>query len=537
MAKHIFVTGGVTSSLGKGIIASSLGKLLQARGFKVTIQKFDPYLNVDPGTLNPYEHGECFVTDDGAETDLDLGHYERFLNVPTSQANNVTTGSIYQTVIENERKGKYLGKTVQVIPHITDEIKRRVKLLGQTGSYDIIITELGGTVGDIESLPYVETLRQLRWEQGHFNCIVVHLTLLPYLNAAKELKTKPTQHSVRELSRNGVQPDIIVCRTEHHVTPEIRQKIARFCNVESNSVIEAIDADSIYDVPLILLREKLDRIILDKLRLPSRKQPNMTQWKEFLGRLKNPTCEVNIGLVGKYVELQDAYKSIQESFVHAGVSNECRVNVISIHSEYINELNVTEKLKGLDGVLVAPGFGSRGVEGKIVAIRHVRERNIPFLGICLGMQCAVIEFARNVLELKDADSIEMNEQTEHPVINLMEEQKNLTHLGGTMRLGAYKCNLKKKSKAQRAYRAIKISERHRHRYEFNNDYLKQFEEAGMKTTGINPDTSLVEIVELTNHPWFVGVQFHPELRSTVSKAHPLFVDFVEAAIEYQLAKN
>ncbi|MGB0932351.1 MAG: CTP synthase, partial [Chitinophagales bacterium] len=520
MAKHIFVTGGVTSSLGKGIIASSLGKLLQARGLRVTIQKFDPYLNVDPGTLNPYEHGECFVTDDGAETDLDLGHYERFLNVPTSQANNVTTGSIYQTVIENERRGDYLGKTVQVIPHITDEIKRRVKALGNTGEYDIIITELGGTVGDIESLPYVETLRQLRWEQGQFNCIVVHLTLLPYLAAAKELKTKPTQHSVRELSRNGVQPDIIVCRTEHHVTAEIRQKIARFCNVESNAVIEAIDADSIYDVPLILLREKLDRIILDKLRLPSHSQPDMTQWKEFLGRLKNPTCEVNIGLVGKYVELQDAYKSILESFVHAGVSNECRVNVESIQSEYITERNVADKLKNLDAVLVAPGFGSRGVEGKITAIQHVRERNIPFLGICLGMQCAMIEFGRNVLEFKSADSIEMNEETEHPVINLMEEQKNLTQMGGTMRLGSYKCDLKKKSHAYKAYRKTKVTERHRHRYEFNNDYLKQFEDAGMQMTGINPDTNLVEIVELQNHPWFVGVQFHPELRSTVSKAHP-----------------
>lgn len=537
MAKHIFVTGGVTSSLGKGIIASSLGKLLQARGLRVTIQKFDPYLNVDPGTLNPYEHGECFVTDDGAETDLDLGHYERFLNVPTSQDNNVTTGSIYQTVIENERRGDYLGKTVQVIPHITDEIKRRVKALGNTGEYDIIITELGGTVGDIESLPYVETLRQLRWEEGQFNCIVVHLTLLPYLNAAKELKTKPTQHSVRELSRNGVQPDIIVCRTEHHVTAEIRQKIARFCNVESNAVIEAIDADSIYDVPLILLREKLDRIILDKLRLPSHKQPNMTQWKDFLGRLKNPTCEVNIGLVGKYVELQDAYKSILESFVHAGVSNECRVNVESIQSEYITDRNVEDKLKNLDAVLVAPGFGSRGVEGKITAIQYVRERNIPFLGICLGMQCAMIEFARNVLDFKSADSIEMNELTEHPVINLMEEQKNLTQMGGTMRLGAYKCDLKKKSHAYKAYRKAKVTERHRHRYEFNNDYFAQFEEAGMQMTGINPDTNLVEIVELQNHPWFVGVQFHPELRSTVSKAHPLFVAFVKAAIEYQVAKN
>ncbi|MGB1241528.1 MAG: CTP synthase [Chitinophagales bacterium] len=537
MAKHIFVTGGVTSSLGKGIIASSLGKLLQARGFRVTIQKFDPYLNVDPGTLNPYEHGECFVTNDGAETDLDLGHYERFLNVPTSQENNVTTGSIYQTVIDNERKGKYLGKTVQVIPHITDEIKRRVKRLGNKGEYDIIITELGGTVGDIESLPYVETLRQLKWEEGQFNCIVVHLTLLPYLNAAKELKTKPTQHSVRELSRNGVQPDIIVCRTEHHVTPEIRQKIARFCNVESNAVIEAIDADTIYDVPMILLREKLDRIILDKLRLPSHKQPDMLEWKRFLGRLKNPTCEVNIGLVGKYVELQDAYKSIQESFVHAGASNECLVNVISIHSEYINDLNVAEKLKDLDGVLVAPGFGSRGIEGKIKAIRYVREQKIPFLGICLGMQCAVVEFARNVLELKGADSIEMNENTEHPVVGLMEEQKNLVNMGGTMRLGSYKCEVKKKSKSYKAYKSAKISERHRHRYEFNNDYLSQFEEAGLNATGINPDTELVEIVELNNHPWFVGVQFHPELKSTVTNAHPLFIDFVKGAIEYRLTKN
>ncbi len=532
MAKHIFVTGGVTSSLGKGIIASSLGKLLQARGFRVTIQKFDPYLNVDPGTLNPYEHGECFVTDDGAETDLDLGHYERFLNVPTSQANNVTTGSIYQTVIENERQGKYLGKTVQVIPHITDEIKRRVKSLGNTGEYDIIITELGGTVGDIESLPYVETLRQLRWEQGQYNCIVVHLTLLPYLNAAKELKTKPTQHSVRELSRNGVQPDIIVCRTEKHVTAEIRQKIARFCNVESNAVIEAIDADTIYDVPLILLKEKLDRIILDKLRLPAQKQPDMIQWKKFLGRLKNPTCEVTIGLVGKYVELQDAYKSIQESFVHAGVSNECRVNVISIHSEYINERNVASKLKNLDGVLVAPGFGARGIEGKITAIQYVREQKIPFLGICLGMQCAVIEFARNVLELKGADSTEMNPDTEYPVIDLMEEQKNLIHLGGTMRLGTYTCELQKRTHASKAYRKAKISERHRHRYEFNNSYSEQFTAAGLQTTGINPESNLIEIIELEEHPWFVGVQFHPELKSTVAKAHPIFVHFVKATIDF-----
>lgn len=535
MTKYIFVTGGVTSSLGKGIISASLAKLLQARGFSVTIQKFDPYINVDPGTLNPYEHGECYVTDDGAETDLDLGHYERFLNTPTSQANNVTTGRIYQTVINKERAGDYLGKTVQVIPHITDEIKRRVQLLGNSNDFDIVITELGGTVGDIESLPYLESLRQLRWELGTDNCLVIHLTLIPYLRAAKELKTKPTQHSVKELLNTGIQPDILVCRSEHPLTMDIRRKLALFCNVDVGSVIEAIDAETIYDVPLLMLKEKLDTTVMTKLRLKDRREPRLEAWKNFLGKLKNPTHEIRIGLVGKYNELQDAYKSIHESFVHAGAVNECEVDVVPIHSEQLegSDAEVSERLQGLHGVLVAPGFGERGIEGKIRAIRYVREQQIPFFGICLGMQCAVVEFARHAAGLNGAASTEVDPGTENPIIDLMPEQKNITKMGGTMRLGAYDCELRRRSKASRAYGALKISERHRHRYEFNNAYKEQLEKAGMVFSGINPQTQLVEIIELKDHPWFLGTQFHPELKSTVENPHPLFVAFVDACIEYQ----
>ncbi|WP_207533104.1 CTP synthase [Desertivirga arenae] len=530
MTKYIFVTGGVTSSLGKGIISASLAKLLQARDYRVTIQKFDPYINIDPGTLNPYEHGECFVTEDGAETDLDLGHYERFLNVPTSQSNNVTTGRIYQNVINKEREGAYLGKTVQVVPHITDEIKRNIRILGESGEYDIVITELGGTVGDIESLPFIEAVRQFRWEVGYSNSLVIHLTLIPFLAAAKELKTKPTQHSVKMLLEYGIQPDVLVCRTEHHITQDIRRKIAQFCNVNINAVIESIDASTIYDVPLLMLKEQLDKTVLTKLKLPLKHEPNLESWKDFLGRLKNPTAEVNIGLIGKYVELQDAYKSIIESFIHAGARNECKVEIHSIHSESITEENVAEKLAGLDGVLVAPGFGSRGIEGKISAIKYVREKHIPFFGICLGMQCAVIEFGRNVLGLEDAHSTEMNEDTHNAVISMMEEQKRIKNKGGTMRLGSYICDLKKGTKAAAIYGKTRITERHRHRYEFNNEYLTKYEEAGMLASGINPDNNLVEIVELKNHPFFVGGQFHPELKSTVANPHPLFVSFVAAAL-------
>ncbi|MEL7020454.1 MAG: CTP synthase [Bacteroidota bacterium] len=533
MTKYIFVTGGVTSSLGKGIIAASLAKLLQARGFSVTIQKFDPYINIDPGTLNPYEHGECYVTDDGAETDLDLGHYERFLNTPTSQANNVTTGRIYQTVINKERAGDYLGKTVQVVPHITNEIKRRVQLLGNS-DYDIVITELGGTVGDIESLPYLEALRQLRWELGTDNCLVVHLTLIPYLNAAKELKTKPTQHSVKELQNTGIQPDILVCRTEHPITMEIRRKLALFCNVDINSVVESIDADTIYDVPLLMLKEKLDSTVISKLRLPDKREPDLKRWKTFLGKLKNPTYAIKVALVGKYNELQDAYKSIYEAFVHAGAVNECKVSVVPVHSEKLEGASYEEMSKifeEYEGVLVAPGFGERGIDGKIQAIRYVRENNIPFFGICLGMQCAVVEFAKHVLELDEAASAETHPDTPHPVIDIMADQKNITQMGGTMRLGAYDCKVMPKSKARTAYKAEIISERHRHRYEFNNDYLSQIEAAGLQATGINPKTGLVEIVELKQHPYFVGVQFHPELKSTVENPHPLFVSFVKACME------
>ncbi len=529
--KYIFVTGGVSSSLGKGIISASLAKLLQARGYTVTIQKLDPYINVDPGTLNPYEHGECFVTDDGAETDLDLGHYERFLNVPTSQSNNVTTGRIYQTVINKEREGAYLGKTVQVIPHITDEIKRRIKLLGETGQFEIVITEIGGTVGDIESLPFIEAIRQMIWEMGS-NCAVIHLTLLPYLAVTGELKTKPTQHSVKTLLEYGVQPDILVCRSEKPVNQEIRRKIALFCNVNVNAVIESIDASTIYDVPLLMLKEQLDKVVLAKLKLPMRQEPDMENWKNFLGKLKNPTSEVKVGLVGKYIELKDAYKSIAESLIHAGVANETKVEVEWIHSEKIDEKNVAEKLGQLHGILVAPGFGDRGIEGKITAIRFARENKIPFFGICLGMQCAVIEFSRNVLGMTGAHSSEMDRDTKYPVIDIMEGQKSVTKKGGTMRLGEYPCNITKNTRASQIYGKSRIMERHRHRYEFNNKYIKKFEDAGMIASGVNPNGSLVEIIEYKNHPWFIGVQFHPEYKSTVENPHPLFVRFVKAALDH-----
>jgi CTP synthase len=532
MAKYIFVTGGVTSSLGKGIIAASLAKLLQARGLRVTIQKFDPYINVDPGTLNPYEHGECYVTEDGAETDLDLGHYERFLNIYTSQANNVTTGRIYQTVINKEREGAYLGKTVQVVPHITDEIKRRMLQLGQNGQWDIVITEIGGTVGDIESLPFVEAVRQLQWELPEEDAMVVHLTLIPYLKAAKELKTKPTQHSVKMLSQEGVHPDIIVCRTERPLMLELRRKIALFCNVKTEAVIEAADAPTIYEVPLAMMREKLDVICMKKLAIPHTVEPELSKWKEFLDKLKYPKSQVTIGLIGKYLELQDAYKSILESFIHAGAMNECQVQVLNVHSEFITHENVSEKLAGLDGLLVAPGFGHRGVEGKIVAVKYARENRLPFFGICLGMQMAVIEFARNVLGIKDAHSTEMDPDCKEPVIDLMEEQKKITAKGGTMRLGSYACELKPDTLARSIYNANTVNERHRHRWEFNNSYLSQFESAGMIASGKNPGTGLVEIVELPAHPFFIGVQYHPELKSTVESPQPIFVHFIKAAKEY-----
>ncbi len=528
MAKYIFVTGGVTSSLGKGIIAASLAKLLQSRGLKVTLQKFDPYINVDPGTLNPYEHGECYVTDDGAETDLDLGHYERFLNIPTSQANNVTTGRIYQTVINKEREGAYLGKTVQVVPHITDEIKRRMLLLGQSGKYDVVITELGGTVGDIESLPFVEAVRQLQWEMDDEDCLVVHLTLIPYLKAAKELKTKPTQHSVRMLSQEGVQPDIIVCRTERPLPEDVKRKVALFCNVKLDSVIEAIDAGTIYEVPLQLLGQELDLIVLKKLHINGYAAPELTKWEGFLEKLNNPKSKVTIGLIGKYLELQDAYKSILEAFIHAGAMNQCKVQVVNIHSEYIDKDNVADKLKSLDGLLVAPGFGARGVEGKIIAVKYARENKVPFFGICLGMQMAVVEFARNVLKW-DAHTTEVSSSTPYPVIALMNEQKSVTHKGGTMRLGAYTCKIEPNTLAYKIYQTNTISERHRHRWEFNNKFLEDFNKAGMITSGKNPESGLVEIVELGGHPFFIGVQYHPELKSTVENPHPLFVHFIEAA--------
>ncbi len=537
MAKYIFVTGGVTSSLGKGIIAASLAKLLQARGLRVTIQKFDPYINVDPGTLNPYEHGECFVTEDGAETDLDLGHYERFLNIFTSQANNVTTGRIYQTVINKEREGAYLGKTVQVVPHITDEIKRRMQLLGQSGDYDIVITEIGGTVGDIESLPFVEAVRQLQWELPEEDSVVVHLTLIPYLKAAKELKTKPTQHSVKMLSQEGVHPDVIVCRTEKPLSPDLRRKIALFCNVRQEAVIEALDVPTIYEVPVAMMREGLDTIVLKKMNITQYGDPELTKWKEFLDRLKYPKGKVTIGLIGKYIELQDAYKSILESFVHAGSVNECKVEIVNVHSEFITAENVSEKLAGLDGLLVAPGFGHRGVEGKIVAVKYARENGLPFFGICLGMQMAVIEYARNVLGLQAAHSTEMDPDTKEPVIDLMEEQKKVTAKGGTMRLGAYPCLIREDSLAAKIYGKNMISERHRHRWEFNNKYLEQFEKAGMIASGKNPGTGLVEIIELPGHPFFIGVQYHPELKSTVENPQPIFTHFVKAARAYAEKKT
>jgi len=532
--KYIFVTGGVTSSLGKGIIAASLAKLLQARGYKTTIQKLDPYINVDPGTLNPYEHGECYVTDDGAETDLDLGHYERFLNVRTSQANNVTTGRIYQSVIEKERRGEFLGKTVQVVPHITNEIKRRVQLLGNSGEYDIVITEIGGTVGDIESLPYIEAVRQLLWELGDNNGIVIHLTLVPYLSAAGELKTKPTQHSVKTLMESGIKADVLVCRTEHEISDDIKDKLALFCNVRREAVIQSIDASTIYDVPLLMQEEGLDTVVLKKLALEDKVEPDLIQWKEFLDQHKNPQNEVNIGLIGKYVELQDSYKSILEAFIHAGAVNEVRVNVKSIHSEHLLGKSLEKQLKDLDGILVAPGFGERGIEGKIQAVQYARENGIPFLGICLGMQMAVIEYARNVLGLKDANSTEMDESSPNPVINLMEEQKTVTNKGGTMRLGAWDCELLEGSLVKQVYKgADNISERHRHRYEFNSDYKEQLEASGLKATGVNKETGLVEIVEISEHPWFIGVQYHPEYKSTVVSPHPLFIGFVKAALKHK----
>jgi CTP synthase len=536
MAKHIFVTGGVTSSLGKGIIAASLAKMLQARGLRVTIQKFDPYINVDPGTLNPYEHGECYVTEDGAETDLDLGHYERFLNIYTSQANNVTTGRIYQTVINREREGAFLGKTVQVIPHITDEIKRRMLLLSQGDEYDIIISEIGGTVGDIESLPYIEAIRQLQWELPEEDLLVVHLTLIPYLKAAKELKTKPTQHSVKMLSESGVFPDVIVCRTEEPLTMDLKRKIALFCNVKAEAVIEAPDANTIYEVPLLMMNERLDLIVLKKLNISNYHEPELSKWKEFLDKLKYPKSKITIGLIGKYVELQDAYKSILEAFVHAGAMNDCKVQVFPIHSEYITSENVPEKLENLDGLLVAPGFGHRGVEGKITAVKYARETGLPFFGICLGMQMAVIEYGRNILGIKDAKSSEMDPHASEPVIDMMEEQKKITAKGGTMRLGAYPCEIKEGSLAYKIYGDTMISERHRHRYEFNNKYLEQYEKNGMIASGTNPETGLVEIMEIPDHPFFIGCQYHPELKSTVENPHPLFVHFVAAARQFNEKK-
>lgn len=527
--KYVFVTGGVASSLGKGIIASSLAKLLQSRGYKVANQKLDPYINIDPGTLNPYEHGECYVTNDGAETDLDLGHYERFTGCPTSQANNITTGRIYQNVINKERRGDYLGKTVQIVPHITDEIKRNIQLLGNKGEYDVVITEIGGTVGDIESLPFIEAVRQLRWELGE-KSVLIHLTLVPYLSATGELKTKPTQHSVKALLEIGVQPDVLVLRTEHELSSDLKRKVALFCNVRPKAVIQSLDVSTIYEVPIKMREEKLDEIVLEQLGLPLNSEPDLETWKKFLYKLKNYSQEVKIGLVGKYVELHDAYKSIVEAFIHAGAVNDCKVNIQWIHSEELDEENAENKLKDLHGILVAPGFGHRGVAGKLIAIRYARENNIPFFGICLGMQMAVIEFARNILKMEGADSTEMAAKTKYPVIDLMDSQQNVTEKGGTMRLGAYKCELREDSKAYAAYNQKVVEERHRHRYEFNGAYKEAFEKAGMITTGINPETGLTEIVEIPTHKWFVGVQFHPEYKSTVIKPHPLFVAFIKACL-------
>ncbi|MEN9449032.1 MAG: hypothetical protein RJA25_2322 [Bacteroidota bacterium] len=530
MAKFIFVTGGVTSSLGKGILAASLAKLLQARGLRVTIQKFDPYINIDPGTMNPYEHGECYVTEDGAETDLDLGHYERFLGVYTSQANNVTTGKIYQEVINRERRGDYLGKTVQVIPHITDEVKRRMLLLGTTDQYDVILTEIGGTVGDIESLPFIEAIRQLKWTLPKSDYLIIHLTLVPYLASAKELKTKPTQHSVKELQSYGVNPHVIVCRTEHPLGNERKRKIAEFCNVDYDSVLEALDAETIYDVPLLLKKEKLDQLVLNKLGYENMPETELTEWNGFLQRYKFPKKEITIGLIGKYVELKDAYISIYESFVHAGAYNECKVNVIQLKAEDINRNNIKEKLGNLDGIFVAPGFGQRGIDGKILSIQYARENNIPFLGVCLGMQMAAIEFAKNVLKLEDATSTEMKQMCANPIIDMMQEQKTIVNMGGTMRLGAFKCHIKENTLAHQIYGQTDISERHRHRYEFNNKYLEIFHDHGMIASGINPDSDLVEIIEMPAHKFFIGVQFHPEYKSTILKPHPLFCAFVKACL-------
>ena len=531
--KYIFVTGGVSSSLGKGIISASLAKLLQARGMKVTIQKLDPYINIDPGTLNPYEHGECFVTDDGAETDLDLGHYERFLNVSTSQANNITTGRIYQSVIDKERRGEFLGRTVQVIPHITDEIKRCVQILGEGDRYDFVITEIGGTVGDIESLPYIEAVRQMRWEHPE-DTLVIHLTLVPYLKAAGELKTKPTQHSVKQLLEFGVQPDVLVCRTEHVLSKSIRNKLARFCNVGVDAVIQSIDASTIYDVPMLMREEKLDEVVLKKLGVATDTALDLNRWMNFLERHKNPEGTVSIALVGKYVELHDSYKSIVESFIHAGAECGVKVNIQWVHSEQVQRENAAELFRNANGILVAPGFGSRGIDGKIEAIRFARENGVPFFGICLGMQCAVIEFARNVLGLEEAHSTEIKDYTPEPVIDLMEEQKGLADMGGTMRLGAYPCALKEGSIAARAYGRLDAEERHRHRYEFNDAYRDRFEAAGMSPTGTHPDSNLVEIVEIPGHPWFLGAQFHPEYKSTVATPHPLFASFIQAAMNHGL---
>ena len=530
--KYVFVTGGVSSSLGKGIVAASLAKLLQAQNLRVTIQKFDPYLNVDPGTLNPYEHGECYVTDDGAETDLDLGHYERFLNVPTSQANNVTTGRVYQSVIEKERRGSFLGKTVQVIPHITNEIKERMQVLGNTGDYDIVITEIGGTVGDIESLPYIETVRQLINELGDENCVVIHLTLIPYLAAAKELKTKPTQHSVKTLMESGIKADVLVCRTEYELTDDLKRKLALFCNVKQEAVIQSIDVGTIYEVPLKMLKEGLDSVVLKKLQITANQSHNLKDWKEFIDKLNNPLNVVKIGLVGKYVELQDSYKSILEALIHAGTRHQTKVDVVSIHSESLEEDNGQEILEGLNGVIVAPGFGSRGIEGKIRAIQYVREQNIPFLGICLGMQMAVIEYARNMKGMSQANSTEMDPECKVAIIDLMESQKKITDKGGTMRLGAWDCVLASDSMLNQVYSTQEISERHRHRYEFNDSYREQLFDNNFKIAGWNPETKLVEIIENKNHDWFVGVQFHPEYKSTVSNPHPLFAAFVGAALKH-----
>lgn len=530
--KYIFVTGGVASSLGKGIISASLGKLLQARGYSVTIQKLDPYLNVDPGTLNPYEHGECYVTIDGAETDLDLGHYERFLNEETSQRNNVTTGRIYKNVIEKERRGDFLGKTVQIIPHITDEIKRNIKLLGTKGDYDFIITEIGGTVGDIESLPYIEAVRQMKWDMAG-QCMYIHLTYVPFLAASGELKTKPTQHSVKQLLESGIQPDILVLRTEKALNSDIKRKVGLFCNVDFDSVIEARDVSTIYEVPIAMLNEKLDATILKKFKIKPGNEPELKPWRSFLQHHANPKQTVEIALVGKYVELADAYKSIIESFIHAGATHETKVNLTLVHSEDLTDKTVQAKLKNCKGILVAPGFGHRGIEGKFVAIKYAREHNIPFLGICLGMQCAVIEFARNVLGLTNANSTEMSRKTKYPVIDIMAEQKDIADKGGTMRLGGFACAIKKRSLAHKIYQEDTIIERHRHRYEFNNEFLEAFEQAGMIASGRNPQTNLVEIVEIPSHPFFIGVQFHPEYRSTVVKPHPLFEAFIKAAITHK----